>query len=181
MEISNEQKAKEIAKKLSHPNIDSFGDGDDEFDTRFYHVCKDAALDAMQWKDEQFKIVVSKLLKKLAKYDMLDATLCASGLLNLSKQEAQQYIKNFVAMTPNEINIIKREENIEKAAQEYSSFGCTRRIFIDGAQRADNNPTTPSVKTILEILRINSNIQDRSNPHWIAEQIFKQLNEKKQL
>lgn len=85
-------------------------------------------------------------------------------------------------MTPNEIDIIKREENIKKAAQEYSSFGCTRKIFIDGAQWADNNPTTtPSVKTILEILRINSNIQDRSNPHWIAEQIFKQLNEKKQL
>ena len=72
----------------------------------------------------------------------------------------------------------KREENIKKAAQEYSSFGCTRRIFIDGAQWADNNPITPSVKTILEILRINSNIQDRSNPHWIAEQIFKQLNKK---
>lgn len=94
--ISNEEKAKEIAKKLSHPNIDSFGDGDYEFDTRFYHTNKDAALQAMQWKDEQFKIVVSKLLKKLAKYDMLDATLCASGLLNLSKQEAQQYIKTLL-------------------------------------------------------------------------------------
>lgn len=52
--ISNKEKAKEIAKKLSHPNIDSFGDGDDEFDTRFYHTNKDAALQAMQWKDEQF-------------------------------------------------------------------------------------------------------------------------------
>lgn len=50
--------------------------------------------------------------------------------------------------------------------------------FIDGAQWADDNPTTPSIKTILEILRINSNIHDRSNPHWIAEQIFKQLNKK---
>jgi Uri superfamily endonuclease len=51
--ISNKEKAKEIAKKLSHPNIDSFGDGDDEVDTRFYHVCKDAALDAMEWKEQQ--------------------------------------------------------------------------------------------------------------------------------
>ena len=94
--MTNEEKAREIAKKLSHPNIDSFGDGDDEFDTRFYHVCKDAALDAMQWKDEQFEKVINKLLKKLAKYDMLDATLCASGLLNLNKQEAQQYIKTLL-------------------------------------------------------------------------------------
>jgi hypothetical protein len=51
--ISNETKAKEIAEKLSHPNIDSFGDGDDEVDTRFYHACKDAALEAMDWKKQQ--------------------------------------------------------------------------------------------------------------------------------
>ena len=51
--MTNDEMAKMIAKKLSHPNIDSFGDGDDEFDTRFYHVCKDAALQAMDWKDEQ--------------------------------------------------------------------------------------------------------------------------------
>lgn len=51
--VSDEDKAREIAKKLSHPNIDSFGDGDDEFDTRFYHTNKDAALQAMEWKDEQ--------------------------------------------------------------------------------------------------------------------------------
>lgn len=30
---------------------------------------------------------------------------------------------------------------------------------------------------IMKILQLNSNIQDRSNPHWIAEQILKQLEE----
>ena len=30
---------------------------------------------------------------------------------------------------------------------------------------------------ILKILQLNSNIQDRSNPHWIAKQILKQLEE----
>lgn len=82
-----------------------------------------------------------------------------------------------------------RKKEIEQAANGYldSLFSGGKhqdlyvRLFMAGAQWADNNPTTPSVKTILEILRINSNIQDRSNPHWIAEQIFKQLNEKKQL
>lgn len=59
--VSNETKAKEIAKKLSHPNIDSFGDGDDEFDTRFYHTNKDAALEAMQWKDKQFENAIKEI------------------------------------------------------------------------------------------------------------------------
>jgi hypothetical protein len=58
--ISNEEKAREIAKKLSHPNIDDFGDGDDEFDTRFYHVCKDAAMQAMKWKEQQ---LIDKAMK----------------------------------------------------------------------------------------------------------------------
>ena len=71
-----------------------------------------------------------------------------------------------------------REQQIERAA---SFSNMISNDFIRGAQWADEHPTTPSVKTILEILRINSNIQDRSNPHWIAKQIFKQLNEKKQL
>lgn len=79
-----------------------------------------------------------------------------------------------------------REKEIEQAANGYldSLFSGEKhqdlyvRLFMAGAQWADNNPTTPSVRTIIEILRINSNIHDRSNPHWIAEQIFKQLNEK---
>lgn len=62
---TNKQKAEEIAKKLSYPNIDSFGDGDDEFDTRFYHASKDAALEAMEWKDEQLKEYLIKRVESL--------------------------------------------------------------------------------------------------------------------
>ena len=81
----NEQKAREIAEYLNQSN-----------GSNSLLECHQAAMAMAQWKDEQLKIVVNKLLKKLAKYDMLDATLCASGLLNLSKQEAQQYIKTLL-------------------------------------------------------------------------------------
>ena len=66
--ISNKEKAKQIAKKLSHPNIDSFGDGDDEVDTRFYHTNKDAALEAMQWKDELHSKEKQQWIEKAAEW-----------------------------------------------------------------------------------------------------------------
>jgi hypothetical protein len=63
--ITNVEKAREIAKKLSNPNIDDFGDGDDEFDTRFYHTNKDAALEAMQWKQQQIIEGTCDTIKRL--------------------------------------------------------------------------------------------------------------------
>ena len=65
--ISNEQKAREIAKKLSI-HIDSFGDGDYEFDSQFYHTNKDAALQAMQWKDKQHKAEKQQWLEKACEW-----------------------------------------------------------------------------------------------------------------
>jgi hypothetical protein len=85
--MTNEEKAREIASLIT-----SVYGVDIKQETHAYS----AAIQAMEWKDSQYKATFDKLLIKIAKYNRLDAMLTASGLYNISNRDAKLYIVSLI-------------------------------------------------------------------------------------